>query len=113
MTRVPSLKMGVPSFYIWTFREGFRTGLSCQTGVAKHQVILVSQPFVSIGIFDLFSGLVFEMIGTYLTPNSRLSMVLGPFLHFFCKKSFSDRSVPIFSSLLFLVIYTLDRNKTR
>ena len=42
MTGVPSLKMGVPSFYIWTFREGFGTGLSCQTGVAKHQVIFVS-----------------------------------------------------------------------
>ena len=27
--------------------EGIRTGLSCQTGVAKHQVILASQPFVS------------------------------------------------------------------
>ena len=45
-TGVPSLKMGVPSFYIWAFREGFRTGLSCQTGVAKHQVIFVSQSFV-------------------------------------------------------------------
>ena len=30
-----------------SFREGIRTGLSCQTGVAKHQVILVSQPFVA------------------------------------------------------------------
>ena len=37
MTGVPSLKIGVQSYYIWTFREGFRTGLSCQTGVAKHQ----------------------------------------------------------------------------
>ena len=32
---------------------------------------------------------------------------------FLLQKSFSDRSVPIFSSRLFLVIYTLDRNKTR
>ena len=47
-----------------SFREGIRTGLSCCTGVAKHQVIFVSQPFVSIGIFDLFSELVFEMIRT-------------------------------------------------
>ena len=39
MTGVPSLKMGVPSFYIWTFHEGIQTGLGCQTGVAKHQVI--------------------------------------------------------------------------
>ena len=38
-----------------SFREGIRAGLSCQTGVAKHQVIFVSQPFVSIGILDLFS----------------------------------------------------------
>ena len=30
MRGVPLLKMGVPSFYIWTFREGFRIGLSCQ-----------------------------------------------------------------------------------
>ena len=30
-----------------SFREGIRTGLSCQTGVAKHQVIFASQPFVS------------------------------------------------------------------
>ena len=44
MTGVPSLKMGVPSVYISTFREGIRTGLSCQTGVAKHQVIFVSKP---------------------------------------------------------------------
>ena len=30
-----------------SFREGIRTGLSCQTGVAKHQVIFASQPFVA------------------------------------------------------------------
>ena len=30
-----------------SFCEGIRTGLSCQTGVAKHQVIFVSQPFVA------------------------------------------------------------------
>ena len=30
-----------------SFRKGIRTGLSCQTGVAKHQVIFVSQPFVA------------------------------------------------------------------
>ena len=29
-----------------SFHEGIRTGISCQTGVAKHQVIFVSQPFV-------------------------------------------------------------------
>ena len=39
-----------------SFREGIRTGLSCQTGVAKHQVIFASQPFVAIGIFNLFWG---------------------------------------------------------
>ena len=27
-----------------SFREGIPTGLSCQTGVAKHQVIFASQP---------------------------------------------------------------------
>ena len=27
-----------------SFHEGIRTGLSCQTGVAKHQVIFVSRP---------------------------------------------------------------------
>ena len=42
-----------------SLRGGIRTGLSCQTGVAKHQVIFVSQPFASIGIFYLFSELVF------------------------------------------------------
>ena len=57
MMGVPSLKMGVPSFYIsvdgrilegsTSFREGIRTGLSCQTGVAKHQVIFVSQQIFS------------------------------------------------------------------
>ena len=30
-----------------SFREGIQTALSCQTGVAKHQIIFVSQPFVS------------------------------------------------------------------
>ena len=49
-----------------SFRKGVQTGLSCQTGVAKHQVIFVSQPFVSIGTFDFCGGgggvLVFEMI---------------------------------------------------
>ena len=30
-----------------SFHEGIQTGLSCQTGVAKHQVIFVSQPFVA------------------------------------------------------------------
>ena len=30
-----------------SFHEGIRTGLSCQTGVAKHQVIFLSQPFVA------------------------------------------------------------------
>ena len=30
-----------------SFREGIGTGLSCQTGVAKHQVIFASQPFVA------------------------------------------------------------------
>ena len=29
-----------------SFREGIRTRLRCQTGVTKHQVIFVSQPFV-------------------------------------------------------------------
>ena len=29
-----------------SFREVIGTGLSCQTGVAKHQVIFASQPFV-------------------------------------------------------------------
>ena len=29
------------------FHEGIQTGLSCQTGVAKHQVIFVSQTFVA------------------------------------------------------------------
>ena len=55
MMGVPSLKMGVPSFYISveilggskSFREGIRTDLSCQTGVAKYQVIFASQPFVA------------------------------------------------------------------
>ena len=79
-----------------SFREGIRTDLSYQTGVAKYQVIFVSEPFVSIGIFYLFSGLVFEMIRTKLTWNSRERMVLGQFLHFFCQKSFSDCSVPTF-----------------
>ena len=44
MMGVPSLKMGVPSFYIYkrrilegstSFREGIGTGLSYQTGVAN------------------------------------------------------------------------------
>ena len=30
-----------------SFREGIRTGLSCQTGVAKHKAIFASQPFVA------------------------------------------------------------------
>ena len=30
-----------------SFREGIRTGLSCQTGVSKHQVIFAFQPFVA------------------------------------------------------------------
>ena len=30
-----------------SFREGIRTGLSCQTGVTKHHVIFASQPFVA------------------------------------------------------------------
>ena len=30
-----------------SFREGIRTGLSCQTGASKHQVIFASQPFVA------------------------------------------------------------------
>ena len=30
-----------------SFREGIGTGLSCQTGVTKHQVIFASQPFVA------------------------------------------------------------------
>ena len=30
-----------------SFREGIETGLSYQTGVAKHQVIFASQPFVA------------------------------------------------------------------
>ena len=30
-----------------SFRKEIRTGLSCQTGVANHQVIFVSQPFVA------------------------------------------------------------------
>ena len=57
MMGVQSLKMGVPSFYInykrrilggsKSFREGIRTGLSCQTGVAKNQVIFASQLFVA------------------------------------------------------------------
>ena len=55
MMGVPSLKMGVPPFLYkrWilggskSFREGIQTGLSCQTGVAKHQVIFASQPFVA------------------------------------------------------------------
>ena len=32
-----------------SFREGIQTGLSCQTGVAKHQVIFAFQPFVATG----------------------------------------------------------------
>ena len=54
MMGVPSLKMGVPSFYIsiefWKVVhpsvKGFKQALA-QTGVAKHQVIFVSQPFVA------------------------------------------------------------------
>ena len=30
-----------------SFREGIGTGLSCQTGVPKHQVIFASPPFVA------------------------------------------------------------------
>ena len=30
-----------------SFHEGIGTGLSCQTGVSKHQVISASQPFVA------------------------------------------------------------------
>ena len=30
-----------------SFCEGIRTGLSCQTGVSKHQVIFAFQPFVA------------------------------------------------------------------
>ena len=38
-----------------------------------------------IGNFDLFSGLVFEMIGTYLTQNSTKRMALGRFCIYFAK----------------------------
>ena len=30
-----------------SFREGIRTGISCRTGVSKHQVIFAFQPFVA------------------------------------------------------------------
>ena len=56
MKGVPSLKVGVASFYIsvefWEVVHPSVKGLeqaliSCQTGVAKHQVIFASQPFVA------------------------------------------------------------------
>ena len=55
MMGVPSLKMGVPSFYIsLEFLEvvhpsmkGLEQALAVKTGVAKHQVIFASQPFVA------------------------------------------------------------------
>ena len=59
------IMMGVPSFYI-SFKfwkvvhpsvKGFEQALAVKQ---VSLVIFVSQPFVSIGIFDLFSGLVFK-----------------------------------------------------
>ena len=52
-----------------SFREGIQTGPSCQTGVAKHQVICMDLKIDRN--FRSFSGLVFEMIQTKLTPKSR------------------------------------------
>ena len=51
----PNIENGGPKFLYkrrilegsTSFYEGIRTGLSCQTGVTKHQVIFVSQPFVA------------------------------------------------------------------
>ena len=63
---------------------------------------------------NLFSGLVFEMIGTYLTPEQPLedgSWSVSAFIlpNKFLRSLRSD----IFSSRLFLVIYTLDRNRAQ
>ena len=41
-----------------SFHEGIQTGLSCQTGVAKHQVIFASQPIVATYLFRSVWGLV-------------------------------------------------------
>ena len=55
MMGVPSLKIWVPSFHIrvefWKVVhpsvKGFEQALAANRGVAKHQVIFVSQPFVA------------------------------------------------------------------
>ena len=73
MMGVPSLKMGVPSFYIsfefWKVVHPSVKGFE-QALAVKQVSQNIKQPFVSIGIFNLFLKLVFEVIQTLLTQNS-------------------------------------------
>ena len=81
MTGVLSLKMGVPSFIYGPSMKEFKQALVVKH--VSHNIKSFSylndngQPFVSTlpaiqldRNFRFFSGLVFEMIRTYLTPNS-------------------------------------------